>query len=55
MLSSNYALPQDACASYSLLFTMLQEFEDDLHIHIHLENNILFPKAAEMERSLAVA
>jgi regulator of cell morphogenesis and NO signaling len=55
MLSSNYALPQDACASYSLLFTMLQEFEDDLHIHIHLENNILFPKAAEMERSLAAA
>lgn len=52
-LSNNYALPQDACASYTLLYKMLQEFEDDLHIHIHLENNILFPKAAEMEKSLA--
>lgn len=49
-LSSNYTLPEDACASYSLLFRMLDEFEDDLHIHIHLENNILFPKALEIER-----
>jgi len=52
-LSNDYAIPDDACASYKLLFKMIQEFEDDLHIHIHLENNILFPKAVEMEKSLA--
>lgn len=52
-LSNGYANPDDACSSYKLLYKMLQEFEDDLHIHIHLENNILFPKAAEMEKSLA--
>lgn len=48
-LSQNYTLPSDACASYQLLFKMIQEFEDDLHLHIHLENNILFPKAVELE------
>ncbi len=51
-LSNNYLLPEDACASYSLLYRMLDEFEDDLHLHIHLENNILFPKALEMEKKL---
>lgn len=44
-LSNNYALPSDSCASYALLFKMLDEFENDLHLHIHLENNILFKKA----------
>ena len=52
LLSKGYAIPADACASYQLLYKMIQEFEDDLHIHIHLENNILFPKAVEMEKSL---
>ena len=51
-LSSNYSLPADACASYSLLYRLLDEFEEDLHLHIHLENNILFPKALEVEKSL---
>jgi regulator of cell morphogenesis and NO signaling len=51
-LSNNYLLPEDACASYSLLYRMLDEFEDDLHLHIHLENNILFPKALEIEKNL---
>jgi regulator of cell morphogenesis and NO signaling len=51
-LSNNYALPSDACASYSLLYKMLVEFEDDLHTHVHLENNILFPKAIELERQV---
>ncbi len=51
-LSANYSLPHDACASYSLLYRMLEEFEDDLHTHIHLENNILFPKAIELEKEL---
>jgi regulator of cell morphogenesis and NO signaling len=44
-LSSNYTLPQDACASYTLLYKMLDEFEEDLQLHFHLENNILFAKA----------
>ena len=51
-LSKNYLLPEDACASYSLLYRMLDEFEEDLHLHIHLENNILFPKALEIEKQL---
>lgn len=51
-LSNNYTLPEDACASYSLLYRLLEEFEEDLHLHIHLENNILFPKALAMEKQL---
>jgi regulator of cell morphogenesis and NO signaling len=51
-LSNNYLLPEDACANYSLLYRMLDEFEEDLHLHIHLENNILFPKALEIEKKL---
>jgi regulator of cell morphogenesis and NO signaling len=51
-LSQNYSLPEDACGSYRLLFKMLEEFEADLHLHIHLENNILFPKALELEKEL---
>jgi regulator of cell morphogenesis and NO signaling len=50
-LSNNYTLPENACNSYSLLYSKLAEFEDDLHTHIHLENNILFPKAVEMEQT----
>lgn len=50
ILTNNYSLPEDACASYSLLYKMLEEFEGDLFIHIHLENNILFPKALELEQ-----
>jgi regulator of cell morphogenesis and NO signaling len=50
MLSNNFTLPEDSCASYGLLYRKLHEFEEDLHIHIHLENNILFPKAIELER-----
>lgn len=51
-LTNDYALPADACASYSYTFKLLQEFEEDLHMHIHLENNILFPKGLELEKSL---
>jgi regulator of cell morphogenesis and NO signaling len=51
-LSNNYTLPADACASYTLLYKMLAAFEDDLHMHIHLENNILFPKALKMEKQV---
>ena len=50
-LSDNFTVPQDACTSYRLLFDMLQAYEDDLHQHVHLENNILFPKAIDLEKS----
>ena len=52
-LSQNYSLPADACGSYRLLYALLQEFESDLHIHVHLENNILFPKALDLEKNNA--
>ncbi|MBA2250661.1 MAG: iron-sulfur cluster repair di-iron protein [Chitinophagaceae bacterium] len=52
VLTNDYLLPEDACASYSLLYRLLDEFEDDLHLHIHLENNILFPKALGIEKQL---
>jgi len=50
--SSGYAPPSDACVSYQTLYRALADFEADLHQHIHLENNILFPRAAAMERGL---
>lgn len=51
-LSNNYTPPEDACNTYKVVFAMLQEFEEDLHMHIHLENNILFPKAIEMGKNI---
>ena len=51
--SSGYQPPADACASYRSLYQALAEFEADLHQHIHLENNILFPRAIEMEKTQA--
>ena len=51
-LSNNYTPPQDACNTYRVSFALLKEFEQDLHLHIHLENNILFPKAIEIEIEL---
>ena len=51
-LSNNYTPPQDACNTYRVSFALLKEFEQDLHLHIHLENNILFPKAVEIEKDL---
>lgn len=44
-LSRNYTLPDGACTTYSTCFQELEEFERDLHVHVHLENNVLFPKA----------
>lgn len=49
-LSNNYTPPADACNTYKVTFAMLKEFEEDLHKHIHLENNILFPKASKLEK-----
>ncbi|WP_114782771.1 iron-sulfur cluster repair di-iron protein [Botryobacter ruber] len=51
-LSSNYTVPADGCATYQVGFAKLKEFEEDLHRHIHLENNILFPKALELEKEV---
>lgn len=51
-LSNAFTPPEDACSSYRVLFSKLEEFEKDLHQHIHLENNILFPKAIELEKEL---
>ena len=51
-LTNNYQLPSGACASYGMLYRLLNEFEDDLHLHIHLENNILFKKAVQLEQLL---
>ncbi|HVU56417.1 MAG TPA: iron-sulfur cluster repair di-iron protein [Puia sp.] len=47
-LTHDYDLPANACNSYTYLFEKLKEFEDDLFQHIHLENNILFPKALQL-------
>jgi regulator of cell morphogenesis and NO signaling len=49
--SNDFALPADACVSYQTLYRALEAFEADLHQHIHLENNILFPRAIAMEKS----
>ncbi|MEN2412798.1 iron-sulfur cluster repair di-iron protein [Flavobacterium mesophilum] len=49
-LTNNYTPPADACTTYRVTFAMLKEFEADLHKHIHLENNILFPKAVVLEK-----
>lgn len=51
-LTNNYTPPNDACNSYRVTFNYLKEFEEDLHRHIHLENNILFPKAIQLEEEL---
>lgn len=50
LLTNNYTLPEDACETYRVTFAMLEEFEKDLHKHIHLESNILFPKAKALEK-----
>ena len=49
-LTNNYTPPADGCNTYQVAFAMLDEFEKDLHLHIHLENNILFPEAIKLEK-----
>ena len=51
-LSNNYVPPDDACTTYRVTFQELRQFEEDLHRHVHLENNILFPKAITLEQEL---
>ena len=48
-LSNEYTAPPEACLSYRELYRSLEVFEKDLHTHVHLENNILFPRAVELE------
>ncbi len=47
-LSHHYAVPEDGCNTYRVAYKLLEQFEDDLHIHVHLENNILYPKAMKL-------
>jgi regulator of cell morphogenesis and NO signaling len=51
-LSSGYTVPDDGCTTYRIAFQELQDFERDLHQHVHLENNILFPMAVKLEQEL---
>lgn len=51
-LSNNYTPPVGACATYKIAYAKLNEFENDLHQHIHIENNILFPRAVALENEL---
>jgi regulator of cell morphogenesis and NO signaling len=54
LLSNDYTPPANACTTYRVLYSFLAEFEADLHEHVHLENNILFPKAIELEAQPSV-
>lgn len=53
-LTHQYTPPADACETYRVTFALLADFEKDLHKHIHLENNILFPKAIELESHFTI-
>ncbi len=52
-LTDAYIPPADACSTYRVTFALLKEFEEDLHLHIHLENNILFPRSLALEKELS--
>src|SRR5262249_43063664 len=51
-LTHNYELPQDACVTFQTLYAAIRAFEIDLHQHIHLENNLLFPRAITLEQTI---
>ena len=51
-ISGHYMVPDDGCNTYRLTYQLLKQFEDDLHIHVHLENNILFPKALKLAETV---
>lgn len=58
-VTQHFSLPADACTAFTSLYQRLQEFESDLHLHVHLENNLLFPKtlalqARQLEKPLYV-
>ncbi len=49
-LAGEYTIPENVCNTFVVTYQKLKEFEDDLHKHVHLENNILFPKAVQLEQ-----
>lgn len=51
-LTGNFQTPADGCNTYQLTLKLLADFEADLHQHIHIENNILFPKSIELEKTI---
>ncbi len=51
-LTNNFTAPADGCNTYQVTFKTLQDFKQDLHRHIHLESNVLFKKAIELEKEL---
>ena len=51
-LTGGYQLPEGACPTFAALYDGLAAMEADLHEHIHLENNILFPNSIEQEKSM---
>ncbi|MGB1004018.1 MAG: iron-sulfur cluster repair di-iron protein [Salibacteraceae bacterium] len=53
-LSNNFTPPEGACNTYRAMYSKLEEFQNDLFQHIHLENNILFPKAILLEEELSL-
>ena len=52
-LTGDYQPPAEACPTWRACYAVLDEFERDLHAHVHLENNILFPAAAQLEEELS--
>jgi len=54
-LANNYNVPADGCNTYRVAFGMLKEFDEDLHLHIHKENNVLFQRAIALEEELLQA
>jgi regulator of cell morphogenesis and NO signaling len=53
-LTNNYTPPEDACNTFRVLYDKLKEFDDDLHRHVHLENDILHSKSIALEQKLTV-
>jgi regulator of cell morphogenesis and NO signaling len=53
-LTNNYEIPEGACTTFQVSLGELKEFEEDLHKHVHLENNHLFPKAISMMEEMEV-
>ena len=49
-ITKNYEFPKDGCNTFTVTYKTLEEFENDLHRHIHLENNVLFPKSIHLEK-----
>lgn len=54
-LTSDYLPPEDACNTYQVMLESLRKLEQDTHQHIHKENNILFPRAQQLEGSFNIA